>query len=136
MSGTYVSENKILDLMFGATALTPPATYYVGLSQTAPNEAGTGTTEPSTGAYARIAVTNNKSNFGVASNGALTNSAAITFAESTASWGTITHVCFFDQLTGGSLYFWEQLPTSKSVAANTTVYFSVGSLTISNLNAG
>lgn len=136
MSGTYTSENKILDLLFGATALTPPATYYVGLSQTAPNESGTGTTEPSSGNYARVAVTNNKTNFGTASSGALTNATAITFPESTASWGTITHVCFFDQASGGSLYFWEQLPVSKAVAANTTVYFSVGSLTISNLNAG
>jgi hypothetical protein len=136
MSGTYTSENKLLDLAFGGTAWTPPATYYVGLSTTAPAEAGTGATEPSGGAYARVAVTNNKTNFGTASNGALTNAVAITFVESTASWGTITHICFFDQLTGGSLYYWEQLPVSKAVAANTTVYFSIGSLTISNLNAG
>lgn len=136
MSGTYTSEAKILDLAFGSTAWTPPAQYFVGLSTTAPSEAGTGSTEPSTGAYARVAITNNKTTFGTAANGALTNAIAITFPESTASWGTITHICFFDQATGGSLYYWEQLPTSKAVAANTTVYFSIGSLTISNLNAG
>ncbi len=136
MSSTNFAENKILDLLFGATALTPPSNYYIGLSTTTPNETGTGITEPSGGAYARVQIANNKTTFGTASAGALTNAIAISFAESTTSWGTITHVIFYDALTSGNVWFWEALPVSKSVAAYTTVYFSVGSLTISNLNAG
>ena len=136
MSSTYTQENSILDLAFGATSWTPPGTWYVGLSQSTPNESGSGYTEPSSGAYARVAVTNNKTNFTVASSGVLTNATAITFPESTASWGTITHVLFFDAATSGTLRFWEALPVSKAVASSTTVYFAIGSLTISNLNAG
>jgi len=137
MSSTNFAENKILDLLFGATALsTLPATYYIGLSTSVPNETGGNITEPSGGAYARVAVANNKTSFGNASAGALTNLISISFAESTASWGTITHIVFYDSLTGGNVWFWEALPTSKTVAAYTTVYFSATSLTISNLNAG
>jgi hypothetical protein len=136
MSSTNFAENKILDQLFGATALTPVANYFVGLSTSTPNETGGGITEPSSGAYARVQIANNKTTFGTASAGALTNAIAISFAESTASWGTITHIVFYDALNSGNVWFWEALPVSKSVAAYTTVYFSVGSLTISNLNAG
>lgn len=136
MSSTITAENLLLDSWFGAVALTPPAQYFVALSTTTPTEAGVNFTEPSGGAYARVAVTNNLTNFPAASAGAKTNGTAISFTESTASWGTITHIGFYNQLTGGTLYFWEALPVSKAVAANVTVYFSAGALTISNLNAG
>ena len=141
MSGVYYSENKILDQLFGATSIAAsiPSTWYVGLSTTAPNEAGTGVTEPAAGAYARVAYSNTKTgpvNWTTAANGALTNAAAITFIESTLSWGTISHVVFYDLATGGNLWFWEALPSPRAVAANTTVYFAIGSLTVSNLNAG
>ena len=132
---TYHSANKILDLNFGATSYTPPSTLYVGLSTTTINIDGTGATEPSGGAYARVAVTNTKSNFTSASNAVLTNSNAITFAESTASWGTITYVFLADALTGGNIWFYEALPVPKTVQTATTVLFSAGSLTLSMTNS-
>jgi hypothetical protein len=136
MSQTVTSENLNLDAWFGAVALSVPGIWYASLSTTTPTEAGANFTEPAAGAYARVAITNNGTNFPSAVNGSKTNGTAITFPETSASWGTITHIGFYNQASGGSLYFWEQLPTSKTVAANTTVYFSIGSLTISNLNAG
>ena len=135
MSQTTTSENLNLDAWFGGVALSVPGTWYASLSTTTPTEAGTNWTEPTGGAYDRVAVTNNATNFPAASSGTKTNGTAITFPESTASWGTITHIGFYNQASGGNLYFWEALPTSKAVAAYTTVYFSVGSLTISNTNA-
>ena len=135
MSECTITENLNLDAWFGAVALSVPGTWYVSLSQTAPTEAGTNWTEPVGNGYARVAVTNNLTNFPSATSGTKTNGTAIAFLESTASWGTITHIGFFNQASGGSLYFWEQLPVSKAVAANTTVYFSIGSLTISNTNS-
>jgi hypothetical protein len=136
MSSTTTMENLNLDAWFGGVALSVPGIYYAALSTTTPTEAGTNFTEPASGAYARVAVTNNLTNFPSASGGSKTNGTAISFTESTASWGTITHIGFYNQLTGGTLYFWEALPVSKAVAANVTVYFSAGALTISNLNAG
>jgi hypothetical protein len=136
MSGTATSENLVLDSVFGGVALSMPGQWFVALSTSTPTEAGANFSEPSSGAYARVAVTNNLTNFPSAVNGSKTNGTAITFPESTTSWGTITYIGFFNLASGGSLYYYEALPVSKAVAANTTVYFSIGSLTLSNLNAG
>lgn len=129
MSQTYFAGNKILDYNLGATSYTPPATYYLGLSTTTIAVDGTGATEPSGGAYARVAITNNKSNFAVAALSSLTNATAITFVESTLSWGTITYIFLADALTSGNIYYYEALSMPKTVQSATTVYFSIGSLT-------
>ena len=135
MSITYTSANKILDYNFGATAYTPPATYYVGLSTTTIAIDGTGATEPVGGAYAREAVVNTKTNFAVAALGALTNATAIEFTESSTSWGTITYVFLADALTAGNIYYFEVLPVPKTVQTATTVLFSIGALTFSMSNS-
>jgi hypothetical protein len=126
---TYYAANRILDRNFGQVVYTPPATMYFGLSTTSINIDGTGATEPSGGAYARVAFTNDKTNWGTASNGSLANLVAATFAESTASWGTITHVFIADALSGGNIWFYDALSPSRIVQSATTVLFAVGSVT-------
>ena len=91
---------------------------------------GSGATEPSGGSYARVAFTNNKSNWGVASNGVLTNAVAVTFPESSASWGTITYVGIWDLATGGNIWWYDVLSPSRAVASLTTVIFSAGAITV------
>ena len=130
MSITYVSSNKVLDLAFGGTSFSPPSTYYFGLSTTSISIDGLGATEPSGGSYARVALANNKTNFGTASNGALTNLVAVTFPESTASWGTITTVFMSDALTGGNIWFFDTLSPARTVASATTVLFAIGSIQV------
>ena len=132
---TYYSANRILDRNFGGTAYTPPATMYFGLSTTTIQIDGTGATEPSGGAYARVAFTNDKTNWGTASNAALTNLNAITFPESTASWGTITYVGIWDALTSGNLWFFDALTPSRAVASATTVLFAIGAVTVQMTNS-
>lgn len=132
---TYFSANKILDRNFGSTAYTPPTTMYFGLSTTSIAIDGTGATEPSTGAYARVALVNDKTNWGTASAGALTNSSAVTFAESTASWGTITNVLIADALTGGNIWFFDVLTPSRAVASATTVLFAIGAISVQMNNS-
>lgn len=135
MSITYTSANKILDRNFGATAYTPPATMYFGLSTTAIQIDGTGATEPSGGNYARVAATNDKTTWGTASNGALTNSVAITFPESSASWGTITHVFIADASSGGNIWWFDALSPSRQVQSSTTVLFAIGAITVQMNNS-
>ena len=135
MAITYYSANRILDRNFGGTAYTPPTTMYFGLSTTTIQIDGTGATEPSGGAYARVALTNDKTNWGTASNASLTNSAAVTFVESTASWGTITNVLIADALTTGNIWFFDTLSPSRSVASATTVLFAIGAITVSMSNS-
>lgn len=135
MSITYTQANKILDLNFGNTSYTVSSPLYFGLSTTPINNDGTGATEPSGNGYARVPVTNSKSYFSVASSGILTNSSSITFAESTASWGTITYVFIADALTSGNILYFDALSPSRTVAANTTIYFASGNVSISMTNA-
>lgn len=130
MSVTYFSSNKVLDYNFGITSYTPPATLYFALSTTSPDISGSSFTEPSSGAYARVGLTNNKTNWGTAASGILTNSTAVTFAESTASWGTIVAVGMFDALTSGNLLWYDVLSPSRVVASATTVLFAIGSITV------
>lgn len=132
MSVTHYSSNRVIDYNFGATSYagTLPATYYFGLSTTTINIDGSGATEPSGGSYARVAFTNNKSNWGNAALGILTNAAAVTFPESSASWGTITYVGMWDLATGGNIWWYDVLSPSRAVASLTTVIFSIGAITV------
>jgi hypothetical protein len=132
---TYYSANRLLDLNFGGTSYSQPVTYYFGLSTTTIQIAGTGATEPSGGNYARVAFTNNKTNWGTASNAALTNSSAVTFPESSASWGTITYVFMADALTAGNIWWFDALSPSRSVASATTVLFAIGAITVQMTNS-
>lgn len=130
MSVTYYSSNKVLDRVFGGTAFTPATTYYIGLSTTTINIDGTGATEPSGLGYARVAVPNDKTNWGVASNGALLNLTAITFPESTGSWGTITYVFMADASSAGNIWWYDVLTPARTVASATTVLFAIGSVSV------
>jgi hypothetical protein len=125
-------EEKVLGYLFGNVAYSLPATYYVGLWTATLSDASTGSTagEPSGGSYARVAVTNNSSNFDAVSGGATANTNLITFPMASASWGTITYVGICDASTGGNLIAYAQLGTSISVAQYDTVIFKPGDLDI------
>jgi hypothetical protein len=122
--------NNMLDVRFGGVASSAPATYYVGLSTTAPTNTGTNVTEPSGGAYARVAVTNDTTNFPAASGRAKSNGTVVTYPTATADWGTLTHFVLYDAATGGSMRAWGALATPQAVASGATADFPVGSLTI------
>ena len=91
MNTTYF-KNLVMNHTFGrgATPNTLPSAYYLGLSATAPTAAGGNVTEPATAAgYARVTISEA---IGNASDGVISNTTAISFAESTAAWGTVTHL--------------------------------------------
>lgn len=89
--------NSILDWLFRAQTLTVPTNIYVAASTTAPNDTGN-VTEPGAGAYARVQM----NTWATASGGATSNSAAITFPEATASWGSIVGLALYDAITSGT----------------------------------
>lgn len=125
-------EDQILGYVFGSRAYTNAATYYVGLWTATLSDASTGSTagEPTSGAYARVAVTNNSSNFDLPSAGATQNTNLIAFPMATASWGTITYVGICDALTAGNLIAYASLTTSVAVSTYDTVLFQPGDLDI------
>ena len=121
-------ENKILDHIFGKGSYTPP-TIYVGLSTADPTDDGSGLAEPSGNAYTRVQTS--ASNWNAASNGALDNTGNITFAQSTGSWGTITHFALFDAAAAGNMLAYGALSQSKAIGESDTARFEAGDLHIS-----
>jgi hypothetical protein len=67
-----------------------------------PSDTGVGLKEPVGGAYARLAITNNTTNFPAAAAGLKTLAVAQSFAAATANWGWQTHLVAFDAATGGN----------------------------------
>lgn len=128
-------ENRIVDFIFRGQALgitgasaaagTGPTSLFVGLFTANPTDSGGGT-EVTGGAYARVTVASNLTNWAgtqaaastVASSGTsgtTSNNAAITFPTPTANWGVVTGFGIFDASTGGNLLIWGALTTSKTV---------------------
>jgi hypothetical protein len=140
MAQTIYQANRILDRNFGNTTFTVPATLYIGLSTTTPSADGnpTSITEPSGGNYARVAVTNNKTNFTVASNAILSNAVQLSFPESSSAWSSsaspITHVLIFDAAAAGNLLYFDTLNPTRIVQSATTVLIAAGQMQISMTN--
>ena len=129
MAGSFSDflELEVLDHVFGNAAYTAPATVYIALYTVAPTDAGGGT-EVTGGSYARVAVTNNATNFPAAAAGAKSNGTVITFTTATASWGTVVAFGIFDALTLGNLLAWADLTTNKTVDNGDTASFAVNDL--------
>ena len=113
-------ENRVLDHFLGGVASTAPATVYVGLLTTAMSDASTsGTPSPGVevtgGSYARVAVTNNATNWPAASGGAKANGTVITFPAPTANWGTVVAAAIMDAATSGNMLYWFDLTTSRTI---------------------
>ena len=121
-------ENALLDHVFGATAFTAPGTLYAALFTTSPADDDSGV-EVTGGSYARVAITNNDTNFPAASGGAKSNGNAITFPTATADWGTVVAVGLYDAASGGNLIGWATI-TSQSVPSGVTASIAAGDLDI------
>jgi hypothetical protein len=125
---TYTS-NKVLDLLLGKQTLTAPTTYYVGLSRWQLDLAGNPMNEPSGGSYARVAVTNNLTNFPAAVNGAKASGTAITFPAPTGDWDTVVCVFLSDAPTGGNIWAKASLNTNRTILnGDAAPKFEIGAL--------
>ena len=127
---TDTIENAVLNHIFGKTAYTAPATYYIGLSTSNPGESGSMAGEPSGGSYVRVAVTNNTTNFPNAVDGSKANGVQITFPEATGTWGNITHFFLADAATDGNIVAYGTLLAAKSIESGDVMYFEAGDLVI------
>lgn len=119
-------ENKVLDII-GGTTFSAPATIYVALYTAAPTDAGGGT-EVTGGSYARVAVTNNATNFPTAAAGAKSNGTEIVFAAPTADWGIIVAFALFDAAAGNMLYWGLVTPNKTVNNGDPAPKFAVGDL--------
>jgi stalled ribosome alternative rescue factor ArfA len=128
MSKTNFERNRILKARYGGGSYTPPATVYCGLFTAGPT-VSTGGTEVSGGSYARVAKTNNATNFPDPVAGLTANGTAVTFPTASGAQGTATHFGWFDASTGGNLLDFAPLTTPKVIGIGDTPEFGVGQLT-------
>ena len=125
-------ENEVIGYLFGDAAFSLPATYYIGLWTATLSDSSTGSTagDVSGGSYARVAVTNDGTEWDAASGGATANTNLIAFPMASASWGTVTYVAILDASTAGNMIAYAQLNTPVSVSQYDTVIFQPGDLDI------
>jgi len=128
-AATDSQELAILRALFGRRTLSPPPIYYVGLSSTEINEDGSGKTEPSDVAYARVAVANEPNSF-TESAGQMANGTIIQFPTATASQ-TLNYWFMADHLTAGTIHFKGSINPSQTLSANQQARFAAGDLVIS-----
>lgn len=128
-------EKAILNYLMGGTAITLGSAVYFGLSTALYSDAATGAamSEVTGGAYARVAVTRNTTNFPAATGASpatMLNGTAITFPTATAVWGTVQSFYILDAATTGNILYGGDLVTAKSIIVGDTASFAIGALTL------
>jgi len=132
--GNYL-EGQIIKywLQNDATAVAKPATVYVALYTAATTDVSASGTEVTGAGYARVAVTNNATNWAgpTDNDGTVTNGAAITFGAPTANWGDIGWVAIKTASTGGETLFHGALSAVKTVNNGDPAFsFPIGAISI------
>ena len=123
-------EEKMLGLLKGSS-ITAPANLYLGLFLSNPGDTGTAGTEVSYTGYARQPITFSApaAVSGATSGMVLSNSAVITFPESTTSSSvTAQYIGVFDAATGGNMYLYGQLDTPLVIQSGVSPVFRAGAI--------
>lgn len=125
-------QNMALDLGLGGTSWSPPSSIYIALSTAAFSSTSTGSslTEVTGGSYARVAVTNNSTNWPNASAGSKANGAVFTFPAATAGWGTILSFYIIDASSAGNALYGADLTTSRTINNGDTASFAISAITL------
>lgn len=136
---TDFAENKLLDALVRGQAVTLPTTWHLALSTDTCSDSTAGA-EPAGAGYSRASVTASMANWaGTQSAGSTTastgtggttsNNATVTWPESSASWGTLQSVQWYDAASGGNRWICINLTAPFAVAAGgVTVRFPAGAL--------
>ena len=126
-------ESALLNGVLGGPQFTLPGTVYIALSTAAYSDAASGASmsEVTGGSYARVAVTNNATNFPAASGGTKSNGNVFTFPTASANWGTILSFYIVDASSGGNVLYGADLVTSRSIDNGDTASFAVAAITVS-----
>jgi hypothetical protein len=127
LSNTTLSN--VLDYLYGNTSPPSRGTLYFALFTAAPSASGGGT-EVTGGSYARVAVTNNTTNFPPTSGNIKSNGTAIIWPTSTAAWGTLVAWAVYDASSAGNLLDWGLLNTSQIMNSGDGYQLAIGQFTV------
>jgi hypothetical protein len=128
-------EDQIVAHLFRTASFTKPTTLAVALYTTACSDTGGGTEVSNTGtAYARVSVNPADGTWAATSggNGTTSNVSAVTFAQATADWGTVTHWSIVDSATygAGNVLVCSALNASRNITTGADPSFPAGALTV------
>lgn len=133
MINTY-EKNQILTNIFR----NGEKTIYIGVSKTAPTEAGTNCTEPTAPSYKRFLAKCDSTNWNEPNEGTISNSVVFRFDEAAESWTTaaspVTHWVIFDAETGGNMMFYGELMRAQEIPAGAVLEIPTEGLTTTVLN--
>lgn len=126
-------ENALLNGVLGGPAFSLPATVYLILSTAAYSDAASGAScaEVTGTNYARVAVTNNATNWPNASGGSKSNATTIPFPTAGSAWGTILSFYIADASSGGNILYGADLVTSRAIDSGDTASFAIAAITVS-----
>lgn len=126
-------ENLVLDYLAGDGTDPRSATLYFALWTATLSDTSTGATagECNYTGYARVAVTNNLTNFADASGGVKNNATVITFGQNTATNNTVIAGAILDSATigAGNILWWGDI-TSTAINVGDTPKFNINGVTI------
>ncbi len=123
--GTFstAEKNRMLDALAGRATMTANAAFYAKLHLGSPGAAGTSNPATET---TRKAIT-----FGsAAASGSIANTVAAQWTSYPAA-ESITHVSYWDAISGGNFLGADDLPVARTPAIGDVVTISIGDLTLS-----
>lgn len=129
MSLSNYLEDALVRHIVGKTAFSQLSYLYIALSTANPGEDGSSIAEPSGGAYVRYQIA--PTGWAALSTGSLDNTGTVTFAQATASWGTITHHGIFDATTGGNFLGSGTLDSARAIGVGDTSEYADGAIVFS-----
>jgi hypothetical protein len=134
------TSQGILNHLVGKTAIYTLPTAYLGLFTAVGSDAGTGFTEPTVGAYARVATA--AADWAAASGSApsqISNANTLTFPTATADWGSIIGFGLYDAASTGNLLCWDffgsynWLPATVNAASPAVITAKAHGYTVADL---
>lgn len=117
---------------FLGKSLSIPNTLYVAVMTASPNATSTGVSlnEPTGGSYARVAVTNNSTNFTFDGYNAVYNATDIIFPVATGFWGRLGYWALVDAATSGNVMAYGTLNPVATVVSGDRLTIVANSLSI------
>jgi hypothetical protein len=134
------TSQGILNHITGKTALYTLPTAYLALFSAVGTDAGTGFTEPTVGAYARVATA--AADWAAASGSApsqISNANTLTFPTCLADWGSIIGFGLYDAASTGNLLCWDffgaynWFPATVSAASPAVITAKAHGYTVADL---
>lgn len=130
---TDITNNSILDLVFGNRLYASPLTVWFGLSTQIANKAGLISEPPTSAGYGRMGIPNKPSIWTVVNKITRSNAYAINFPAPTSAWGLVVSGFIADNQSDGGIIAYFDFAIPKNVAPpQPGPVISIGAVVIGN----